>query len=117
MRKTIKTNPKTDIPFKPLPPSKAWTDTLTENPVISPVFTGTLAIVANEHLHKWILANAPAEIIALYRGMETLRRYEMEFADGAGRVSIDANSSIVEAMIETINALDHVGDEWIVTMP
>jgi hypothetical protein len=113
MRKTIKTN----LTFKPLPPSKQWTDTLTENPVVSPNFTGTLGIAANEQVHKWILTNAPAEIIALYRGSESLRRYEMEFADGAGRVSSDANSSIVKAIIETINALDQIGDEWIMTLP
>lgn len=110
-------NEATTLPFQPMTPSKAWTKTLTEAPVISPLFAGTLAIAATDHVHEWILKNAPPAIVSLWRGMESLRLYEQEFEAGNGRVSEDANSSIVGTVVETINALDNIGNAWIATTP
>jgi hypothetical protein len=91
--------------------------TLTQSPVISPSFTGTLALAADNQVYQWIVANAPADIADLYRGAMSLRVYEDEFESGNGKVSSDSNSSILGTVAECINALDRLGDEWISTTP
>lgn len=103
--------------FSPNPPSRRWLATLNQQPVFSPNFAGTIALAADNQVLSWLRANAPADILDLYRGAMSLRTYEQEFQDGNGMVSADANSSILGTVAECINALDRLDDEWINTTP
>lgn len=114
---TNKFNKTSNQAFTPAPLSKHYLATLSEQPVISPAFCGTLALAADNQVHRWIVANAPTAIANLYRGAMNLRSYEGEFEDGHGLVSRDANSSILGTVAEVINSLDHLDDEWIITTP
>jgi len=114
---TIKFNPNPAPAFIPPTASKSWLASLNQQPVISPSFAGTLAIVADEALLEWMRANAPTDILDLLRCASSLHGYEQEFLDGEGMVREDSNSSILDTVARCINALDRVGDAWISTTP